>query len=110
MKKLIIKKNINTNKLITIQKNFKLGKILTIKYIKKFGFNFKNKNILLNKKQKIILNNYSTIINGLKNKKKDIYLFSYKIKIYKGFRNKFKYPCRGQRTKTNAKTKKKIKL
>jgi small subunit ribosomal protein S13 len=33
-----------------------------------------------------------------------------KIKAYKGFRHKLKLPVRGQRTKTNAKTRKKIKL
>ena len=31
-----------------------------------------------------------------------------KIKTYKGIRHKLKYPCRGQRTHTNAKTVKKL--
>ena len=35
-------------------------------------------------------------------------LFCIKIKTYRGIRNKFSYPARGQRTHTNGKTKKKI--
>lgn len=37
-------------------------------------------------------------------------LFLSRIKSYKGIRHKFKYPVRGQRTHTNAKTNKKIKF
>jgi ribosomal protein S13 len=44
----------------------------------------------------------------LKTELKEIDLFSKKIKTYKGIRNKLKYPARGQRTHTNAKTKKKL--
>jgi small subunit ribosomal protein S13 len=35
-------------------------------------------------------------------------LFCIKVKTYRGIRNKLKYPSRGQRTHTNARTKKKI--
>jgi small subunit ribosomal protein S13 len=35
--------------------------------------------------------------------------FLIRIKTYRGIRHKFKYPARGQRTHTNAKTKKKFK-
>ena len=41
-------------------------------------------------------------------KKKSLEFF-WSIRIYKGFRYKFKLPSRGQRTHTNAKTKKRIK-
>jgi ribosomal protein S13 len=44
----------------------------------------------------------------LKTELKEIDLFSKKIKSYKGIRNKLKYPARGKRTHTNAKTKKKL--
>ena len=36
--------------------------------------------------------------------------FLSKIKTYRGLRHKFKYPSRGQRTHTNAKTKQKFKF
>ena len=36
--------------------------------------------------------------------------FAQKNKTYKGLRNKYKLPSRGQRTKTNGKTKKKFKI
>lgn len=39
---------------------------------------------------------------------KDNYDFLIKLKTYKGNRHKFGYPARGQRTHTNAKTKKKL--
>ena len=47
-------------------------------------------------------------ISLMANKKK-ILNFFWSIRIYRGFRFKFKLPARGQRTKTNSKTKKKIK-
>ncbi len=46
----------------------------------------------------------------LKSNIKEIVSFEQKIKTYKGIRNKLNLPCRGQRTHTNAKTKKKIKI
>ena len=46
----------------------------------------------------------------LKNHIKEIKFFEQKIKTYKSLRNKLNLPCRGQRTHTNAKTKKKIKV
>ena len=36
--------------------------------------------------------------------------FLHKIKSYRGIRHSFKLPSRGQRTKTNAKTKKRFKI
>lgn len=46
----------------------------------------------------------------LKDTTKEILNFSIKLKSYKGIRHKLKYPARGQRTHTNAKTKKKFKI
>jgi len=45
----------------------------------------------------------------LKEKIKNIINFSIKIRTYKGLRHKLRYPTRGQRTHTNAKTRRKFK-
>lgn len=44
----------------------------------------------------------------LKKKIQNNVAFFVKIKCYKGIRHKLKYPTRGQRTHTNAKTRKKL--
>lgn len=69
--------------------------------IKKNNFNLtkKNQNYLIFKKKK----NKNLAITQKTNK------FFYKIKNYKNYRNSLGYPIRGQRTHTNAKTKKKFK-
>ena len=54
------------------------------------------KNIILGKKL------YTSVKENLE--------FLSKIKTYRGLRHKFKYPSRGQRTHTNAKTKQKFKF
>jgi len=46
----------------------------------------------------------------LRNRIKKNFDFLWLIRNYKGFRHKFHLPARGQRTKTNARTKKKFKL
>ena len=46
----------------------------------------------------------------LRRKKKKSMDFLWLIRSYKGFRHKFGLPSRGQRTKTNARTKKKVKF
>ena len=49
--------------------------------------------------------------NNLKLKhQKEIFEFLFKIRTYRGVRHKLKYPARGQRTHTNAKTKQKFKF
>lgn len=58
---------------------------------------------------------YKTIEGGkekknLKESKKEFISFLIKLNSYKGIRHKLKYPARGQRTHTNAKTKKKFKI
>lgn len=51
----------------------------------------------------------TTVGKKLKDKITNIITFLSKNKTYKGIRHKLKYPARGQRTHTNAKTKKKFK-
>ena len=51
-----------------------------------------------------------TLSNSNKKLFQDNLNFLFKIKSYRGLRHKFKYPSRGQRTHTNAKTKQKFKL
>ena len=46
----------------------------------------------------------------LKNSQKQTFEFLFKIRSYRGVRHKLKYPSRGQRTHTNAKTKQKFKF
>ena len=55
---------------------------------------------------------YKTIEENknLKESKKEFLSFLIKLNSYKGIRHKLKYPARGQRTHTNAKTKKKFKI
>jgi small subunit ribosomal protein S13 len=60
----------------------------------------------LNKK----INSKFIINKKLKEKINNNISFLIKNKSYKGIRHKLKYPVRGQRTHTNAKTQKKIKL
>lgn len=70
---------------------------------KKGMFDIKEKHISVIKKYKAI-----TQINTKVGNKHNI--FFYNIKTCKNIRNVFGYPSRGQRTRTNAKTKKKYKL
>lgn len=93
--------------------DFGINKNLNIKAYKKFGLNTRTCKInLLEKYKKLILKFFQTKNLGkkLKQKTKDNIDFIIKNKTYKGIRHKNKYPARGQRTHTNAKTKKKIKL
>jgi len=46
----------------------------------------------------------------LKESEKEVIDFLSKIRAYRGVRHKLKYPARGQRTHTNAKTKKKFRF
>ena len=61
----------------------------------------KQKNLI----RKILVKN--KIGKQLKTKIQDIIKFYIDLKNYKGIRHKYKYPVRGQRTRTNAKTTKK---
>jgi small subunit ribosomal protein S13 len=73
--------------------------------------------LVLNNKSKMSINkkikkifNKCVFSTELRAQNKKYFNFFWTIRIYKGFRHKFKLPGRGQRTKTNAKTKKKIKM
>ena len=73
--------------------------------------------LVLNTKAKMLVNkkikksfNKCVFSTELRAQNKKYFNFFWAIRIYKGFRHKFKLPGRGQRTKTNAKTKKKIKM
>lgn len=76
--------------------------------INPFFFNNKSK-MLVNKKIKKFFNKF-VFSTELRAQNKKYFNFFWTIRIYKGFRHKFKLPGRGQRTKTNAKTKKRIKM
>ena len=98
-----IKKNINYgigSKSITKFKNY-IGfnpriKTLNFNKFQQTQFNKITKNLILNKTLKLFTKNSIEFIQTLR--------------TYKGIRHKYKYPCRGQRTHTNANTKKKIKI
>jgi len=63
----------------------------------------------LNLVSKVKLSLKSTLSGKmLKRKVSKSILFCIKVKTYRGIRNKLKYPSRGQRTHTNARTKKKV--
>lgn len=93
-------KNIYAYKLKTRRKNNISSEIGLNK--KKYFFELKLKHMLVLKKVKILHLNLEEL-----NARSDS--FSLKLKSYKSFRNLLGYPSRGQRTKTNAKTKKKFK-
>jgi small subunit ribosomal protein S13 len=90
--------------------NFGIGIKKKILLRKIFGLNIRKKPRKLkirqkNQLQKII--NKSIIGKELKLNIKKIINFYIELKSYKGMRHKYKYPIRGQRTRTNAKTVKK---
>ena len=57
-----------------------------------------------------VINACKLIGKKLKNSQKQTFEFLFKIRSYRGVRHKLKYPSRGQRTHTNAKTKQKFKF
>ncbi len=96
-----------------IVKTFGINRKTTLNLFKKSGFNVKQNIKFLNSKQQLEIDkNIKKYPSG-----KKLYVgikenlnFLFKIKSYRGLRHKFKYPSRGQRTHTNAKTKQKFKL
>ena len=108
--KFLKKKKFDVNKFI---KNYGIGKNRIFSFYNKFGLNnrlrfikakykiFKHINILINK---------LTFRNTLKNKLLNIRKFTVEsLRNYKGVRHSLRYPVRGQRTHTNAKTRKRLK-
>ena len=82
-------------------------------FIKRIGLNFRKNIIYLKKTHFLILEKIvKKFVIGriLKEKKKSNILFLSKIKNYRGMRHSLYYPVRGQRTHTNAKTRKKYKI
>lgn len=76
----------------------------------KLGLNKQQNNFLIKQKHILVLTNYNALIHQKKQKTIEYLNFSNNIKNYKNFRNILGYPCRGQRTHTNAKTKKRFKI
>ena len=97
---------------ILTENNYGIGVKTGIKFFKKFGLNKRMNPVTLRQKQLSDINKRSqNLLTGkkLRDSKKSILLFLARNKTYKGIRHKLKYPARGQRTHTNAKTKKKFK-
>ena len=103
----------NKNKIVfkKVTNTFGIGFNKANTFFEKLGINRKNNPLFIKKKKFNDLNKLTKKIlteNKLKKELLEIKLFSQKIKTYKSIRNKLKYPCRGQRTHTNAKTKRNI--
>jgi len=97
----------STKELLDFGINQKLIKSFSINY----GINSNKRFVQLKKKLYLKLSNRFKYLRVGKFLQKSISKnieFLIKIKSYKGIRHKLKYPARGQRTHTNAKTKKKI--
>ncbi len=92
--------------------NYGVGLSKAIIISKDYGFNLRKNFRQIKLKTKIkLLNKYRhNYFNlELKNILKKINNFNYILKTYKGLRNKIGLPSRGQRTRTNGKTKKSLK-
>lgn len=94
------------------KKIFGINKKKLKKYCLFFGFNPRANIVFLKNKYtyKIFFKFISEIFG--KRLKKDIYrniYFLWKIRSYRGLRHKVQLPSRGQRTKTNSRTKRKFK-
>jgi small subunit ribosomal protein S13 len=96
-----------------LQKNFGIGVKKVNQIFSYNGLNKRLQPINLKKDHTVLINNQ---IFGLKTGKqlqheiKEFIEFAVKSQSYKGIRHKLRYPVRGQRTHTNAKTTKKLYL
>ena len=93
-----------------IQKNYGVGFGKTKQFVNHYGLNPRTnskhiKKIYADDIKKVITT--STTERVLKNYIKSHITFLVENKTYRGVRHKLKYPVRGQRTRTNAKTTKK---
>ena len=96
-----------------IIETFGINRKTTLNSFKKNGFNIKKSIKFLNSKQRVEINKSVGKNNSEKKLSasiKENLEFLSRIKTYRGLRHKFKYPSRGQRTHTNAKTKQKFKF
>jgi small subunit ribosomal protein S13 len=99
LSQLLLNYGLNKNLVFNLYDNLGLNtRVFASKFKRKHSskLNQKIKNLLIGKK--------------LKNKIKEIVNFSIVIKTFRGMRHKLRYPVRGQRTHTNAKTRKKNRL
>ena len=104
-----------TNKKFTCLKNLQtiygIGYSRSLRFHKKVGLNFRVSSIFIKKSQnKVIFYILNKLLIGQKLKQylKNINEFAYVLRSQKGIRNRLGLPSRGQQTRTNAKTKKKI--
>lgn len=103
-------KKIKNKNLKTNNKKFGIGVKKKISLRKIFGLNIRKKPRKVKIKQKNLIRKIlfkNKIGKQLKIKIQNIIKFYVELKSYKGLRHKYKYPVRGQRTRTNAKTTKK---
>lgn len=94
-----------------ITNNYGIGKKTGALFLKKIGLNNRISPKILKRKQiSEVSKKLQTKIFGkkLKEDRKNIISFLSRNRTYKGIRHKLRYPARGQRTHTNAKTKKKF--
>jgi len=93
----------------SLKNEYGIGKTTLYKIYDQFGFNKRINDLKFSKKKfQYIFKSIASKTVGkelLTIKKKSITFFK-KIKNYRGIRHKLKLPCRGQRTKTNRKTRK----
>lgn len=98
------------NKKQNIFSLYGLGENIKTKFFTKFGINQRQNPKFLKSKQ---FNRIDKIVkkeilgNKLNEKIKNRISYQISIKTFRGSRHKLNYPCRGQRTHTNANTKKK---
>lgn len=109
----MIKKNRTYAKLNKVLSSFGIGYNSKVALKRSVGINLRTnedynvKSKILNKVHKIVDNKYLIGRKLILNNKENLDFLT-KLKTYRGLRNKFGYPARGQRTHTNAKTKKKL--
>ncbi|WMC20418.1 MAG: 30S ribosomal protein S13 [Candidatus Carsonella ruddii] len=97
--------------LFSLTKIYGIGINLSKKICKKTNINFQKKAFCLKKHELECLNNFvKTLIieNDLRSLIKENLKRIINLNSFKSFKHKKKLPCRGQRTKTNAKTRKKM--
>jgi small subunit ribosomal protein S13 len=111
----LLRTELNENKIIKteLKKVYGLNSFLIQKICNKFGLNITSVLKHLNLKHLNLLNNFliknNIILNDdLKNFKNNNKKNLISIKCYKGFRHEKGLPVRGQRTKTNARTQKRL--
>ena len=101
------------NFILNFSLTYGIGNVRLNKVTKRLGVNPRYTNIKTKKKINIKIEKFFRRFRysfQLRNKKKTHLDFLWSIRNYKGYRHKFCLPARGQRTKTNARTKKTFKF